>query len=193
MTQRSWPTGAWGLIRRAIVWTLTFVGDLGMALLLRFAFKNEEMFGLSVWGSKEDLQTIRAGLEVVHRYRPASLQRLASARAIMICATRSAVDLRRKRAYVDISIEGQIAYDIVAVSRAMQLFPAAEEDGRNLRRIAQAIEDDVLILLSRWLANDRELLWGDSPEDAIARQRAELHNRIPAIWDLSVGRPGKLR
>jgi hypothetical protein len=182
----------WRWILRGIALILTTIGGIGTSLLMRFGFDNAEVFGIRIWGGKGDLRIIQPEIEVVNRHRPSSLRRLGSAGVGIICSTRSAVDLRRRRVYVNIEVAGQIAYEIVAVSRAIQLFPVAGENGENLRRIAKMIEEDVMILLSRRLAADAEFA-RECPKELVEKLRSYLGHHIAEIWNLSVGLPGKPR
>jgi hypothetical protein len=179
-------------IRGAVARLLIAILDSAVSLLFTMFCDSEEIFGVRVFGSQEDLRAIRPELEIVNRYRPSALQRLSKATGGMICWTRCCVDLRRRRAYVNMNALGGAAYDVVAASRALQLFPAVGSGGENLKRIGDMVVRDVLVVLSRRLASEG---LAERESQAIVRKQERYlrHAYIGDLWNHSLGRRGTPR
>lgn len=168
------------LAGRAVIAILDAVAEYALSRGLR----RTTILGVRVLAKKEDIAEIQSQMEIVQKLRPSALARL-SLTAGFVGWSQSFVDLRRNRGYLRIDDVGKGAADIVAVSRALQLFRLVDNEATNLRRIADIVVDDML-LLSRRAVRVRAKHW-EEYQKLLWREEHLRRVFMAEFWDASLG------
>jgi hypothetical protein len=152
--------------------------DFIYACLTRFVLDSEKMYGIRVWGLRETLQIMRREIGVVYRFRPSALRRLARARTEIFCGPSTFAMSRRNIVCVKSSNPKRIAWEVVGVARAMQLFPLARASPMKYGRVASIVANDVLILMRRLVRSQG----GESVEISRSEREYLRTSYVADLW-----------